>query len=457
MLKRRSPAPGILPTRGVTGAGTDCAGAGVSRRDFIRASGIGGLALAGLGSAGSVQPAVAAEVPGNPDAARRKTVCPFCSVGCSIWAEVENGVWVGQEPVFESPINQGTHCCKGASAREVTIGERRTKYPMKKVGGQWQRISWEQAIQEIGGELLRIRDDLWPGQRLLAGLGQVLERNGLSVPQVRRLLGHQQRRPPGAHLPLDHRRRRRQHLRLRRHDEQLQRHPALEVDHHHRRQPGRGAPRLDAARAERPRERRADDRRRPALHAHRGACRRVRPHPAGHGCRLPVRGCARHPGQWLGGQGVPEAARLGFRPHPRGDRPLDAGGGRARHGHPARAARARRAHAGREPARHADLVHGPDAVDDRQQQDTRRLDPAACARQHRQGGWRRQHLPRPRQRAGRDRSWRHGGFAAGLLRAGRGRLEALGARLGRGLQVPAGAVRLAGADERLRHPRQPLA
>jgi formate dehydrogenase major subunit len=109
-----------------------------------------------------VQKAKAAEVPGSPDAGRFKTICPFCSVGCSIWAEVENGVWIGQEPVFESPINQGTHCCKGASAREVAIGERRTKYPMKKVGGQWQRISWEQAIQEIGAEMLRIREAYGP-------------------------------------------------------------------------------------------------------------------------------------------------------------------------------------------------------------------------------------------------------------------------------------------------------
>ncbi|WP_443069397.1 hypothetical protein, partial [Sulfitobacter sp. HI0129] len=37
----------------------------------------------------------------------RKTVCPFCSVGCSIWAELRDDVWIGQEPVFESPINQG--------------------------------------------------------------------------------------------------------------------------------------------------------------------------------------------------------------------------------------------------------------------------------------------------------------------------------------------------------------
>jgi formate dehydrogenase major subunit len=34
--------------------------------------------------------------------------------------------------------------------REHAHGERRLKYPMKLVGGEWKRISWEEAINEIG-------------------------------------------------------------------------------------------------------------------------------------------------------------------------------------------------------------------------------------------------------------------------------------------------------------------
>lgn len=158
MLKRRSPAPSVLSRSGLSHVSRSA----LSRRDFLRASGVGGMALAGLGTGGTVRKAEAAETADIDKIVRRKSICPFCSVGCSIWAEVRNGVWVGQEPVFESPINMGTHCCKGASAREVAIGERRTKYPMKKVGGQWVRLSWEQAIDEIGDELLRIREQYGP-------------------------------------------------------------------------------------------------------------------------------------------------------------------------------------------------------------------------------------------------------------------------------------------------------
>ncbi len=153
MLKRktttrptRRAVPDPTPTRGQQ-----------SRRDFLKASGLASVSLAGFNFKPDL---VRAQLvpPDQPDQVHRKTVCPFCSVGCSIWAEVENGVWIGQEPVFESPINQGTHCAKGAATREVAIGERRTKFPLKKVGGEWTRISWDQAIEEIGEKLLAIRE-----------------------------------------------------------------------------------------------------------------------------------------------------------------------------------------------------------------------------------------------------------------------------------------------------------
>src|SRR5262247_1669571 len=131
----------------------------LSRRTFLRASGLGatagiaGLSLNGMRASSQSAPRSA---PAGAPVELKKTICPFCSVGCSIWAEVQNGIWVGQEPVFESPINMGTHCAKGAATRELAHGERRLKYPTKLVNGQWQRISWDQAIAEIGDKLLQI-------------------------------------------------------------------------------------------------------------------------------------------------------------------------------------------------------------------------------------------------------------------------------------------------------------
>ncbi len=132
---------------------------GLDRRSFLRKSGLvaGGLATIGALPLATVQKAKAAG-PNAAGATIRKSICTHCAVGCTVTAEVSNGVWVGQEPSWDSPINRGSHCAKGASVRELVSGEHRLKYPMKLSGGQWQRMSWDAAINEIGDKLLQIRE-----------------------------------------------------------------------------------------------------------------------------------------------------------------------------------------------------------------------------------------------------------------------------------------------------------
>jgi len=134
----------------------------VDRRAFLRGSGlaIGGIATAAALVGSNVAPAKAA---GAGIASEiRKSVCTHCSVGCTVVAEVQNGVWTGQEPGWDSPINLGAHCAKGASVRETASGERRLKYPMKLAGGKWVRVSWDDAINEIGDQMLDIRKKSGP-------------------------------------------------------------------------------------------------------------------------------------------------------------------------------------------------------------------------------------------------------------------------------------------------------
>ena len=87
----------------------------------------------------------------------KRTVCTHCSVGCAIDAVVENGVWVRQEPVFDSPINLGAHCAKGAALREHGHGEYRLRTPMKLVNGKYEKITWDQALNEISAKMLDLK------------------------------------------------------------------------------------------------------------------------------------------------------------------------------------------------------------------------------------------------------------------------------------------------------------
>jgi len=164
MLVKRSDRP-VTRGGGATPQVAPGVDAGLDRRTFLRRSGLvaGGLAGLGILSTGTVRRASAGQ-PAAPGVAvtLRKNVCTHCSVGCSVIAKVANDVWIGQEPDFSSPINRGSHCCKGAAVRDDVVGDRRLRYPVKLVDGQWQRISWRQAIDEIGGKLLDIRASSGP-------------------------------------------------------------------------------------------------------------------------------------------------------------------------------------------------------------------------------------------------------------------------------------------------------
>jgi len=147
----------------------------MDRRAFLRRSGLGvgaGMAASQLTlvkKAHAADPAASGPAAAGKKIEVKRTVCGHCSVGCAVDAVVENGVWVRQEPVFDSPINLGAHCAKGAALRENGHGEYRLKYPMKLVGGKYQRISWDQALTEISAKMLELRKASGPDSIFFVG------------------------------------------------------------------------------------------------------------------------------------------------------------------------------------------------------------------------------------------------------------------------------------------------
>ena len=147
----------------------------MDRRAFLKRSGV----AAGAGAfasqlpfnmIGKAEAAGETKEPGGKVEVKR-TVCTHCSVGCAIDAVVQNGVWVRQEPVFDSPLNLGGHCAKGASVREhgMTENSHRLKSPMKLEGGKWKQVSWDQAYKEITDKLLAIRKESGPDAMFVLG------------------------------------------------------------------------------------------------------------------------------------------------------------------------------------------------------------------------------------------------------------------------------------------------
>ncbi len=150
----------------------------MDRRKFLRRSGLGlgaGITASQLSlvrKADAADASSASSAAGTSAAAKvevKRTVCTHCSVGCAIDAVVENGVWVRQEPVFDSPINMGAHCAKGAAVRDHAHGEFRLKYPMKLVNGKYERITWDVALTEISARMLELRKESGPDSIFIVG------------------------------------------------------------------------------------------------------------------------------------------------------------------------------------------------------------------------------------------------------------------------------------------------
>jgi formate dehydrogenase major subunit len=171
MLIKRS--DGVRAKQRLASAYQGLSAGGLDRRGFLKQAGLAGAgvaALAGIAPRMAEASGAATGVINHEQPVTRvKNICTHCSVGCTVVAEVQNGVWVGQEPAWESPINRGTHCAKGASVRELVHGDRRIKFPMKLVGGRWQRMSWDAAMSEIGDKMMEIRQKSGPDSIFLLG------------------------------------------------------------------------------------------------------------------------------------------------------------------------------------------------------------------------------------------------------------------------------------------------
>jgi|APFre7841882724_1041349.scaffolds.fasta_scaffold09675_2 formate dehydrogenase major subunit len=147
----------------------------MDRRSFLKRSGLG----VGAGAFASTLPfsmigkaeAATEKRPEGGKVEVKRTVCTHCSVGCAVDAVVQNGVWVRQEPVFDSPLNLGAHCAKGAAVREhgMTEHSHRLKYPVKLVNGKYQRISWDQALTEITAKMTKLREESGPDSVYFVG------------------------------------------------------------------------------------------------------------------------------------------------------------------------------------------------------------------------------------------------------------------------------------------------
>ncbi|HXF88206.1 MAG TPA: molybdopterin-dependent oxidoreductase [Xanthobacteraceae bacterium] len=95
-----------------------------------------------------------------------KSVCRSCHGGCGVLLHVRNGRLVKVEGDRASPLNHGRLCPIGTSTLDLVYHPKRLHHPMRRLGargsGRWERITWDQALDEISARLLAIRKEFGP-------------------------------------------------------------------------------------------------------------------------------------------------------------------------------------------------------------------------------------------------------------------------------------------------------
>src|SRR4029453_1144831 len=116
--------------------------------------------------------------------------CALCTAHCATVATVENGRVTRLDPDDDHP-NGGVICIKGKAAPELVYNTDRLNYPLKRTQPKgdpnpgWQRVSWDEALDDIARRLTSIRDR--HGAKAVALAKGT--KSGTSVDDVERWLG----------------------------------------------------------------------------------------------------------------------------------------------------------------------------------------------------------------------------------------------------------------------------
>ncbi len=96
----------------------------------------------------------------------KKAICNMCQFGCGLGVHVQNNEIINLVGDSQHPVSKGFICIKGKAARDFHIHPQRINHPLKRIGhrgdDKWERISWEQAMDEIATKLIDIKKKYGP-------------------------------------------------------------------------------------------------------------------------------------------------------------------------------------------------------------------------------------------------------------------------------------------------------
>jgi NADH-quinone oxidoreductase chain G len=89
----------------------------------------------------------------------RDSICPYCSVGCSVTLDLREGRILRVRGVDGKGVNKGDLCGKGRFGLDYIYSELRLKRPLIKKDGNFQEVSWEEALYYIADRLKAFKEN----------------------------------------------------------------------------------------------------------------------------------------------------------------------------------------------------------------------------------------------------------------------------------------------------------
>jgi thiosulfate reductase/polysulfide reductase chain A len=148
----------------------------LERREFLRMSAGAMTALAAPGwvACTTSGPTGRASAQGSAEpldyarAVAKPTICFGCTTHCGVIGWVQDGRVKLIEGNPKDPNSQGTVCSKANGLIEATEDPERLLHPLRRIGprgsGDWERISWDEALDEVAGKLRALREAGTPEQ-----------------------------------------------------------------------------------------------------------------------------------------------------------------------------------------------------------------------------------------------------------------------------------------------------
>ncbi len=95
-----------------------------------------------------------------------RSVCRICHGGCGMAVTIADGKVKAVKGDPASPMSRGWMCVKGLATPEIANHPDRLEYPLRRKGqrgeGNWERITWDEALGEIAARLDGIRKETGP-------------------------------------------------------------------------------------------------------------------------------------------------------------------------------------------------------------------------------------------------------------------------------------------------------